>query len=61
MHDYEVELQWIGKRKMPSYILTEYGFKYNPPITIRAKSMADAKKQLILSKYIRIKNIKEVV
>jgi len=60
MNNYEVTLEYIGKRKRPQYTYTEYGFGTNPPICIRAKNITNAKKQLKLPSTVKIKKIKRV-
>ncbi|KXH75954.1 MAG: hypothetical protein AM326_08295 [Candidatus Thorarchaeota archaeon SMTZ-45] len=61
MHLFEVEFEWVGKGKSPSSLEGEYGFGINPPITIQAKSISDAKRQFKLPKSIAIRKITKVM
>jgi hypothetical protein len=57
MNEYEITLEYVGNRKQPKYIETEYGFGINPPIVVRAKNKTEAIKQLRLPKTVRIEKI----
>lgn len=59
--EYEVDLEWIGEGDTPKYLENEYGFGYNPPIVVHAKSITDVKKQLSLPSSIKIKKIAKVL
>jgi len=58
LKEYRVNLYWNGYGLPPHYTYTDYGFLGNPPITIRAKNMANARKQLKLPKSVKISDIK---
>jgi len=60
MNEYEITLKYVGKGKKPHYVHTEYGFGMNPPISVRAKNIVNAKKQLNLPSTVKIKKIKKI-
>lgn len=58
--NYEIDLKWVGKRKPPYSLESQYGFGSNPPITVSAESISAARRSLRLPKTIKIRKIKKV-
>lgn len=56
--EFEIELIYVGKGKEPDFMRDDLGFPGNPPIVVRAKNRASARRRIKLPKTVKIKSIK---